>query len=57
MSLRISEDEVQKIVFNLDEALRRVKLTKNDLRRLRKLVEQENDIPERLQDWFVSMQM
>lgn len=57
MALRISEDEVQKIVFNLDEALRRVNLTKDDLRKLRKLVEQDEEVPGRLKDWFVSIEV
>lgn len=54
MTLKMSEDEIDKIAFNLDDALKRTNVNREDLRKLRKLVENENEIPGPLKDWFVS---
>lgn len=50
----MSEEEIDKIAFNLDDALKRINVSREDLKRLRSLIESENDIPKPLKDWFVS---
>lgn len=54
MTLRINEEDIAKIAFNLDDALKRTQTSREDLKNLRNLVESDKEIPGPLKDWFVS---
>lgn len=55
MNVEILEDEIENFAFNLSDALKRANLAQDDLRKLRKLSENDEDVPKNLKDWFVSI--
>lgn len=53
--VKLCENECRSSSFDINDALKRVNLTQDDLRKLRKLAENDDAVPRKLKDCFVSV--
>lgn len=53
--IKLCEDECRSSPFDINDALKRVNLTQDDLRKLRKITENDGSMPKKLKDCFVSV--
>lgn len=53
--IKLCEDECRNSPFDINDALKRANLTQDDLKKLRKLTENDDALPKKLKDCLVSV--